>query len=294
MSLSALARSTSCNETKYRVGVVPNTELCTGVDITTEYDHCYPVLPTGCDSSNVLNLGDGCYEVVENHCTGYGCAALCDVVCDYYTCGEVVSYRGPSCAYFPPNDCTPDSNVEECVEYKTIEILPIPSGCNDYCTGCTAYGCEWCMPGWWNKETNCWDGYYVSNLPDAVLCANEDAQGERAQIAEADGDILYCDSVGSQNYGDPWCPVNYVYEEGFCQQQTAVCDQGFTNNLMYGCDNLYTPDNDLLFSEYQIDCVRQEFVVGEDYYDSTCCYDSVFNGYELYQWGIEETHIKIY
>jgi len=66
--------------------------------------------------------------------------------------------------------------------------------------------------------------------------------------------------------------------------------------LTYGCDNLYTPDDDPFFQEYQKECVNKTTSAPPsiNVYDRTCCYDSVFNGYELYQWGREEDYIKIY
>ena len=97
-------------------------------------------------------------------------------------------------------------------------------------------------------------------------------------------------------YGDPWCPLGYQYENGFCKQLTEICDQGYAGNYENGCDDIYNPDTDPLFNEYQKECVSRSSFAPPSVavYDRLCCYDSVFNGYELFQWGREETYIKIY
>lgn len=183
---------------------------------------------------------------------------------------------------------------------QEFNILSPPGNCKPFCTGCTGYGCEWCdegtvgPPGWFYKESNCWQGNYTSPGYDIINCANEDAEGNRFQIQHED-DTYYCYDDGFQDYGDPWCPLNYYYESGFCKRDTEVCDQGYPGNYMVGCDNPYTPQNDHLYNQYQEECVDTQVVGSPSYlYDSMCCYDSVFNGFEIFQWGTNENYIKVY
>lgn len=303
MDLSALETTMSCNETVYPVGLEPYLDLCYDTVRSVSEIACYETLPEGCDSSNVVGLGEGCYEVQERHCTGYGCEALCMIngdwtfceeVCQSYTCEDITTYRG-TCDYVP-SSCTPNPSTEKCVIIGEPQIESFPlQDCEPYCWNCDGYSCEGCLDGWKYKETSCWEGEYQSEPLDIINCRNVDAQGERYEITESDGDTLYCDSVGSMNYGDPWCPLGYQFEEGFCKKDTLICDQGIGSNLQYGCDNIYTPDTDLLFSEYQKECVSRS-VSAPDLvvYDQTCCYASSFNGFDLYEWGIEEDYVKIY
>jgi len=205
---------------------------------------------------------------------------------------DIITYRG-TCGYLP-STCKP--TVSECVIIGRPDILEPIAGCEPFCPSGT------CKLGWFRKQTSCWEGEYVREGIDQVSdfgCRNVDPfskEGDRFEIQDKDGDTLYCDSVTSINTGDPWCPLGYQYENGFCQQLTAVCDQGFEGNLMFGCDDLYTPDDDEYYNEYQAECVgRSAYAPSKlDVYDQTCCYASVFNGYELYEWDREDTHIKIY
>lgn len=226
----------------------------------------------------------------NKHCDGNNCEALClinddwnfcEEVCESYTCETIKTYRG-NCDFTA--GCEPVD--EECVEIGQRDF-EFPLG-----------DCEPNDGSWYYKETNCWEGTYPGGTYPMTLCRNVNPQtGERFQLVdEEEGNTLYCDSVGSMNYGDPWCPVNYVYEDGFCIKQTAICDQGFEGNLMYGCDNLYTPDDDLFFYEYQKECVFKSSSAPPsiDVYDEICCYSSVFNGFQLYEKDRSEEYIKIY
>jgi hypothetical protein len=49
-NLQGLELSMSCNETVHAVGYAPYKELCTIATFDTEYEHCYPKFPDGCES----------------------------------------------------------------------------------------------------------------------------------------------------------------------------------------------------------------------------------------------------
>ena len=81
-----------------------------------------------------------------------------------------------------------------------------------------------------------------------------------------------------------------------CKKWTDVCDKGFDSNLEYGCDNPFDPNDDELWKLYQEECVSQstELPPGISAYDMACCFDSVFNGFNIYTDVPDTVHVKIY
>ena len=117
-------------------------------------------------------------------------------------------------------------------------------------------------------------------------------------VKKDDGSEIYCYDVDpEQTLGDYWCPTGFYYDyagDEVCKKWTDVCDKGFDSNLEYGCDNPFDPNDDELWKLYQEECVSQEYVVGEPYYDSLCCLNSVFNGFYIYTDVPDTVHVKIY
>ena len=85
-------------------------------------------------------------------------------------------------------------------------------------------------------------------------------------------------------------------DTGFvCAKNTQTCDKGFVGHLVVGCDAPLVPANDN-FSSYQRDCVFRfpPFPSVPDVYDSVCCFDSVFNGFELWKSDVNFSHVRVY
>ncbi|MCB2219248.1 MAG: hypothetical protein KQI35_02550 [Bacteroidetes bacterium] len=225
----------------------------------------------------------------------------CIEVCDEYDCTEFTTYHGPICTF--KEGCNPieEISILQSVFYNThgcttpcyekpikdplskepinspSEIIQTGIGdkCPDYHTALLEY----------TEHT------FETTLEDEVYC-----MPEGTQLELSDGAMIECYDVAAQQFGDYWCPENYYYDEllGLCTQSTEICDQGFSGGLEHGCDTPYNPLNDTIWTQYQSDCVDQSASAPKELYDTMCCYDSVFNGFEIYQWGKEETHVKVY
>jgi hypothetical protein len=108
---------------------------------------------------------------------------------------------------------------------------------------------------------------------------------------------LFCDDKLSQTKGDYWCPEGYLYQDtlGVCYKDTEFCDQGFYGHLQFGCDTPFSPKDDSLFSAYQNDCVfRKAVPSGVTAYDSVCCLDTIFNGFQIWREEPDFAHVKVY
>ena len=82
-------------------------------------------------------------------------------------------------------------------------------------------------------------------------------------------------------------------DTGFvCAKNTQTCDKGFVGHLVVGCDAPLVPANDN-FSSYQRDCVSDP-VGSSGVYSSVCCFDSVFNGFELWKSNVDFSHVRVY
>ncbi len=136
-----------------------------------------------------------------------------------------------------------------------------------------------------------------SGLYPACLAQNS-SLGESIFLIDVNGQSLFCDDYSSQNYGDYWCPEGYHYTDtgNVCYKNTATCDKGFAGNLQFGCDSPFSPANDTLFSAYQSECVFQTPALppGIVAYDSVCCLDSVFNGYQIWKEEPDSSHVRVY
>ena len=55
------------------------------------------------------------------------------------------------------------------------------------------------------------------------------------------------------------------------------------------------PQDDPLFGAYNNKCVGQENVPpGVLAYDKVCCFDSVFNGFQLWDDSLDFSHVRVY
>jgi hypothetical protein len=116
---------------------------------------------------------------------------------------------------------------------------------------------------------------------------------------------LFCEAVSSQSFGDYWCPVGYKYKKKhqgtpneleLCYKEYSYCDQGFAGSLEHGCDySGGNPQDDPLFGAYNKECVKRKIVhPGVLAYDSVCCFDSVFNGFQLWDDALDFSHVRVY
>jgi len=103
--------------------------------------------------------------------------------------------------------------------------------------------------------------------------------------------------VQNQYFGDYWCPQGFEYdwEKGICEYETDVCDMGFPDNLQNGCDTPLSPSDDGFWGLYQEECFSQEDVPsGMNVYDKACCFDAIFNNFQIWQSGLENKYVKVY
>ena len=132
---------------------------------------------------------------------------------------------------------------------------------------------------------------------DTLCVPPQTSQGNDIIVTKgADGERIQCDDKDIQNFGDYWCPVGFKYREGVCNFDTAVCDKGFTGHLENGCDTPFVPSDDALWGLYQEECFSYSDNVpsGMDVYDKACCYDAVFNNFEIWQTDYGNTYVKVY
>jgi hypothetical protein len=112
-----------------------------------------------------------------------------------------------------------------------------------------------------------------------------------------DGELVECHDHPLQVYGDYWCPENYEYiDDGYCIETADVCDSGFTGAFECRCDTPYDPQNDTFWFMYQSNCFDQTPSLPSDssLYDQACCYDSIVNGFEIWQWDSTVAGVKVY
>jgi hypothetical protein len=116
---------------------------------------------------------------------------------------------------------------------------------------------------------------------------------------------LVCKDSPSQSFGDYWCPVGYKYQKmnqgtpnelELCYKDYRTCDQGFAGSLINGCDySGGNPQDDPLFGAYNKECVdRFNVPPGVLAYDKVCCFDSVFNGFQLWDDTLDFSHVRVY
>lgn len=293
--------------------------MCPGFSFGSVVETSYQVMPEGCSYEDTFNcepyLHTSCYAAPSAECVAYcldinpftGEGMDCMEACTAYSCESFTTYHGSACTFTP--------GCEQTVE-KTITHTQIfgATSCDAQCTG--PFGVGGGGDGDELGSSGAKGDGGGEPLPDidceefstaVVGCSPIDFSYEFDDVACIEpgvtlefenGDVVECDDVTAQTEGDYWCPENFEYDTdtGFCQRSTDICDQGFSGALESGCDTPYDPQNDTLWHSYQSQCVKQGtfLIPPANQYNSMCCYDAVFNGFEIYQWGTEETHIKVY
>jgi len=275
---------------------------------------CNPIDPSQCEEvKESICTGQNCQAFCDftkpngnnngggtNLFGSYSSADNCVEICESYDCVDEITYRGAACNY--PADCVADGEV-----CNTRVIV----GDVDFDT-CELYGCEGTA---WNGKP-CSDPVYSHNLffedlvceqgsfcldglndckgDDCLLCLQStSANGESIFVEFNSGNRVSCsvDEDNHYDYGDYWCPENFKFKDGFivdgvgfCEQKLAVCDSGFSGNLEFGCDGLFSPKNDF-WGLYDSQCISAiiKADIPDHTYDSACCYQSSFNGFDLYQ-----------
>jgi hypothetical protein len=146
-------------------------------------------------------------------------------------------------------------------------------------------------------------------LSSVVCLSSNNSLGSPVRLVSGLGSSsrqdLVCKDSPSQSFGDYWCPVGYKYQKRqifplepieLCYQEYRTCDQGFAGSLINGCDySGGNPQDDPLFGAYNKECVSRISVPpGVLAYDRVCCFDSVFNGFQLWDDSPSFSHVRVY
>lgn len=157
---------------------------------------------------------------------------------------------------------------------------------------------------WYTKSVVCDEKSYcklptgTSRLTTMCIPPKTSSGNDIIVTKGADGERIQCFDDGAQNFGDYWCPQGFEFDKikGICERETDVCDMGFLDNLQNGCDTPFSPSNDEYWGLYQEECFQSSNAVpsGMNVYDQACCFDAVFNNFQIWQSGKESKYVKVY
>lgn len=296
-----------CQEEMNSLRLNNEATICTQKE-TIEIEECFMGVKSGCE---IPSLAENCLEETHTGCSQNPEHVYCDATGN--DCVEIfsnglcmdnvkTSYHGPFCEI--PKEC----QEEFCLSNTVIvdEVTPVghggeitlPEGCQrveDH------QGVEE-NELFYTKSIVCEEKSYCK-IPSAssrlgTLCIPpQTSTGNDIIVTKGeDGERIQCDDETAQNFGDYWCPEGFRYFEGVCEFDTDVCDKGFTGHLENGCDTPFVPSDDALWELYQEQCFSQSPNIpsGMDVYDKACCYDAVFNNFEIWQANYGNTYVKVY
>ncbi len=284
--------SLDCETTFFKYTPSGNEIVCTNFTKTQEEIATLKTISPGCNLDDLV----GCVPETHTICTGSPAVKVCDEDgerCQFlYTnnsCRSVTSYHGPFCHAPNQPGCL--------VDLTFYQDAPNSRSVEDVSSDCVEYNDSFSSQDAYVKRVQCDTKHYCdSSDSGATLCVKEqnNALDTNVYVHLPNGEQLYCDDEEGQNFGDYWCPKGYRYNSvfGFCVKDTDVCDQGFTGNLETGCDTPFNPQDDY-WEMYQKECVFN-INTPTGLYDSVCCPDTVFNGFQIWQQQDDTNHVKVY
>lgn len=317
---SICAHGRACNETIEPVTLSTTDSFvnCTTYTKETDMHKVYKLQP-GCTEANVTGCTPDYQDILYG--LGMNCHAVCNLTAplggqswtvpnpetscveaceNYLSAVPIPIYRDPACVF--DAGCAPNESTVETVDGKIT--ITSASVCTSTCVGGNCPSLQ--MKG----ELECVDTTNCLNLigADPLTCVlPENIQKEKYEVLLSSGNKVYCQDpkagiVGQQQvFGDYWCPDPSIYDynlDGYCEKTTAVCDQGFGNNLQYGCNTPLTPGNDT-WGLYNSECFGASVLTPPPTgtYDVACCLHTTFSNYHVYQddpvvTGIN--HVKVY
>jgi hypothetical protein len=297
-----------CEEVFRTVTLQEDGTICTQKK-TVEVEKCFMAFKEGCfaDLSNctaethtVISQGQNPQIYCDQ--TGNDCVEVFPSTLTFTN--SYTSYHGPFCD-LPPSCqeqvCFTKTNVVDEATFISLDqnanfILP---------EGCTTVADEgMANQEWYTKSIVCEEKSYcklpagTSRLTTMCIPPKTSNGNDIIVTKGNDSERIQCFDSTLQNFGDYWCPegFKYNYLEGICIFETNVCDKGFAGNLQNGCDTPFSPSDDAFWGLYQEECFQSSNAVpsGMNVYDRACCFDAVFNNFQIWQANEGSRYVKIY